>query len=437
MIKSTSASRYVALLSVGILAVTLSGCSAATTTTTPDTAAGYTAAECSADSTSADTLKVGTILPITGNLSFLNPPELAGAGLAVADINAAGGVNGSQACILATDSGDSTDLTVSTASASTLVDAGVSVVIGAASSSVSLNVVDTFTAAKIVQISGANTAATLSGYSPFYFRTAPPDTVQGSALGQLVTGDGNANVAFLVFNDTYGTGLRDSTQGAIEASGGTIVYGGTGTSQEFPAGQTTFSSEVTAAISSNPDAIVILAFDETKAIVPELVAQGWDMSKVYLSDGNTSDYSEVFEAGTLTGAQGTIPGAQANDAFKAELVKYFADVEGGELKDFSYGPETYDAVILAALAAVKGGATDSETIQANMAAVSGANGGEVCSTYADCIKLIADGKDIEYQGNSGVGPFNANNDPSSAFIGIFTYDETNAYVFQSAIEGAS
>jgi len=435
MFKSTSASRYVAVLSVGILAVTLSGCAGATTT--PDAAASYTAATCADGSTSADTFKVGTILPVTGNLAFLNPPELAGAGLAVSEINAAGGVGSAKACILATDSGDSTDLTISTASAATLVDGKVSVVIGAASSSVSLNVVDTFTAAKIVQISGANTAAKLSGYSPFYFRTAPPDTVQGSALGQLVTGDGNANVAFLVFNDTYGTGLRDSTQGAIEASGGKIVYGGTGTSQEFPAGQTTFSSEVTAAIASKPDAIVILAFDETKAIIPELVAQGWDMSKVYLSDGNTSDYSAAFEAGTMTGAQGTIPGAQANDEFKAKLVAYYKAVENGDLKDFSYGPETYDATILAALAAVKGGKTDSETIQANLAAVSGANGGEACTTYVDCVKLLKDGKDIQYKGNAGVGPFNMNNDPSSAFIGIFKYDATNAYKFQSAIEGKS
>jgi len=415
-------------------ALVLAGCAAGST---DSAAGGYAAADCPADSTSENTFKVGTILPITGSLAFLGPPEIAGVGLAVADINAAGGVNGTKACLVSTDSGDSSDMTVSTASAENLIAQKVSVVIGAASSSVSLNVVDSFTEAKIVEISPANTAATLSGYSPFYFRTAPPDTVQGSALGQLIVGDGNANVAFIVFNDAYGTGLRDSTAMAIEEGGGTVTYGANGAGQEFPPGQTTFSAEVTAAIASAPDAIVVIAFDETKAIIPELVAQGWDMSKVYFTDGNTGSFEKDFEPGTLAGAQGTIPGAKAEGTFKENMSAYWLAVQGEELTDWSYGAESYDATILAALAATAGGATDPVTIQENLAAVSGANGGEKCTTYADCVALLKDGKAIQYQGPSSVGPFNKNNDPSSAFVGIYKYDDKNVPAWVSAVEGKS
>jgi len=415
-------------------ALVLAGCAAGSTDSAEG---GYAAADCAADSTSENTFKVGTILPITGSLAFLGPPEIAGVGLAVADINAAGGVNGTKACLVSTDSGDSSDMTVSTASAENLIAQKVSVVIGAASSSVSLNVVDSFTEAEIVQISPANTAATLSGYSPFYFRTAPPDTVQGSALGQLIVGDGNANVAFIVFNDAYGTGLRDSTAMAIEEGGGTVTYGANGAGQEFPPGQTTFSAEVTAAIASAPDAIVVIAFDETKAIIPELVAQGWDMSKVYFTDGNTGSFEKDFEPGTLAGAQGTIPGAKAEGTFKENMSAYWLAVQGEELTDWSYGAESYDATILAALAATAGGATDPVTIQENLAAVSGANGGEKCTTYADCVALLKDGKAIQYQGPSSVGPFNKSNDPSSAFVGIYKYDDKNVPAWVSAVEGKS
>ena len=416
-------------------ALVLAGC-ASGSTTGGDTGS-YAAADCAADSTSENTFKVGTILPITGSLAFLGPPEIAGTGLAVADINAAGGVNGTKACLYSTDSGDSSDMTVSTASAEDLIKQKVSVVIGAASSSVSLNVVDSFTEAKIVEISPANTAAKLSGYSPFYFRTAPPDTVQGSALGQLIVGDGNANVAFIVFNDAYGTGLRDSTAMAVKEGGGMVTYGANGSGQEFPPGQTTFSAEVTAAIASAPDAIVVIAFDETKAIIPELVAQGWDMSKVYFTDGNTGSFEKDFEPGTLMDAQGTIPGAKAEGTFKDNMTAYWTAVQGEALTDWSYGAESYDATILAALAATKGGKTDPMTIQENLAAVSGANGGEKCTTYADCVALIKDGKDIQYQGPSGVGPFNKNNDPSSAFVGIYKYNDKNVPVWASAVEGKS
>ena len=123
----------------------------------------------------------------TGDLiwAYLGPPEIAGVGLAVSDINAAGGVDGTKACHDIQDSGDSTDMSVSTASAGTLIAGKPSMVVGAASSSVSLNVVDTFASNKVVEVSPANTAVDLSGYSPYYFRTAPPDTIQGNALGTL------------------------------------------------------------------------------------------------------------------------------------------------------------------------------------------------------------------------------------------------------------
>ena len=440
MIKSKHALRTAIVAGAGVIAVMLSGCASGggstATTTSAAAASSYTDAACASGASTDKSLVVGSILPITGSLAYLNPPELAGVGLAVSDINSAGGVDGKDACVLATDSGDSTDLTISTASAQKLIAAKVSVAIGAASSSVSLNVVDSFASAKIVQISPANTSAKLSGYGPFYFRTAPPDSVQGSALGQLITGDGNAKVAFLVFNDSYGTGLRDFTQKSIEASGGTVVYGGKGNGQEFPPGQTTFSSEVTAAKATKPDAIVILAFDETKSIIPELVAQGWTMPKTYLSDGNTADYSKDFEAGTLTDAQGTIPGAYPADDFKAKLVSWYKDTQNAALGDFSYAPEAYDATTLSALAALKAKSTVSADIQAQLAAVSGASGkGTKCKSYAECAPLVTAGTDIQYVGQSGVGPFNSHNEPSSAFIGIYKFDKDNKPVWQSAIEG--
>ena len=392
--------------------------------------------KCASGATSADTFKVGGILPLTGNLAFLGPPEVAGVGLAVSDINAAGGVNGAQACHDVLDSGDSTDLSISTASAGTLVAGKPSVVIGAASSSVSLNVVDTFADNKITEVSPANTAVDLSGYSPFYFRTAPPDGVQGNALGTLISQDGYTNIGFLVFNDTYGTGLRNAVEDTVVAAGGSCVYGCKGDGDEFPAGQTTFSAEVQAVTAANPDAIVVLAFDETKSIVPELAASGFDMTKTYYSDGNTADYTKDFEPGTLEGAQGTIPGADPDQGFKDRLVAWYQAANGEALTDFAYGAESYDATILAALAAAKGGANDSETVQKNFAAVSGATDGEECTTFADCLALIEGGSEIRYAGPSGIGPIDDENDPSSAFVGIYQFDANNKNVLSGTVEGS-
>jgi neutral amino acid transport system substrate-binding protein len=394
--------------------------------------------ECAGNATSANFFKVGGILPITGTLSALGPPEISGVGLAVSDINAAGGVNGADACHNILDSGDSTDLSIVQASANQLVRGEPSVVIGAASSSVSEAVIDTFTDAQITQVSPANTAVSLSGISPFYFRTAPPDGVQGSALGTLIAQDGNQRLAFIVFNDTYGTGLRDAVQTTFEGSGGECVYGCKGDGDEFPAGQTTFQAEVAAATGANPDAIVVLAFEETGNIVPELANSGFDMSRTYYTDGNTQTYEETLPPGILEGAKGTIPGADSSDEFKARFNEWYQLAEGSELSDYSYSAESYDATILAALAATLGGANDSATIQENYAAVSGAiEGSTECLSYTECVDLLADGTDIKYTGPSGIGPINEQNDPSSAFVGIYQFNAQNVNELIGTVEGFS
>ncbi|WP_454048430.1 ABC transporter substrate-binding protein [Cellulomonas sp. Marseille-Q8402] len=377
---------------------------------------------------SSSPLILGTLLPQTGTLAYLGPPEIAGVDLAVEEINEAGGVLGEDVEVVHADSSDADHAEVATQSVTDLLSQDVQVIIGAASSSVTLNVIDDITGAEVVQISPANTATSLSGYSDFYFRTAPPDTVQGAALGNLIVSDGRANVGILVFNDDYGTSLRDVVKTTVEDAGATVVYGNEG--EEFDPAASSFATDVTALMATSPDAVVVLAFEQTKQIIPELVAAGVDPSTIYMVDGNTADYSADFQPGTLEGAQGTIPGAFPSDDFQERLKGVNAD-----LTDYAYGPESYDATILAALAAVKGGGTDGPTIQANLAAVSGADGGEECTTFADCVELLDAGEDITYVGQAGIGPFNEDNDPSSAFIGVYQYGADNKNTWIEAVEG--
>jgi ABC-type branched-subunit amino acid transport system substrate-binding protein len=421
MTRTTYAARSVAL--IGALALTLAACSSSSAGPS-STASGSSAPA------SAGGVVVGTLLPQTGSLAFLGPPEIAGVNLAIKDINDAGGVLGSKITVEHADSSDGDHAEVATQSVTDLISKKVQVIIGAASSTVTLNVIDDVTAAKIVQISGANTATKLSGYSPFYFRTAPPDTVQGAALGSLIVSDKVKKLGILVFNDDYGTSLRDVVVKTVEESGVAVTYGKSG--QEFDPAASDFKNDVTAVLATQPDAVAIIAFDQTKQIIPDLVAAGFDASKLYLVDGNTSNYSKDFPAGTLKGAQGTIPGAFPTEEFQGRLKTI-----DPSLTDYSYAAESYDATILAALASVAGKGTDGVTIQKNMAAVSGANGGDECKSFKDCVALLNAGKAIQYKGQAGVGPFNAKNDPSSAYIGVYQYQDDNSYKFMKSLFGES
>jgi branched-chain amino acid transport system substrate-binding protein len=57
----------------------------------------------------------------------------------------------------------------------------------------------------------------------------------------------------------------------------------------------------------------------------------------------------------------------------------------------------------------------------------------------DCIRpdqAAAEGwQGIQYQGQTGIGPFNKNNDPSSANIGVYTFDKDNKPVFDHTQSG--
>ena len=72
----------------------------------------------------------------------------------------------------------------------------------------------------------------------------------------------------------------------------------------------------------------------------------------------------------------------------------------------------------------------------NLPAVSGTTGGEKCESYKDCVALIKDGKEIQYVGQSGIGPFNDDHDPGAASIGIYKFDAKNKPVFDHAQQGS-
>ena len=68
---------------------------------------------------------------------------------------------------------------------------------------------------------------------------------------------------------------------------------------------------------------------------------------LYLVDGNTGNaLGEKLPTGTLNGVKGTIPGAENTQDFKDALLAV-----DPKLIDYAYAPESYDAVVLTALAA--------------------------------------------------------------------------------------
>lgn len=377
-------------------------------------------------------LKIGGVLPLTGSLAFLSPPEIAGVDLAIADINAAGGVLGQPVEWDLQDSSDGDNPAIAPASATKLIDSGVDAIVGAAASGVTRLIIDQVTKAKVVQISMSNTAPDLSTWDDggYYFRTAPSDLLQGAIVGNQIVAAGKENVAIIYQQSPYGEGLVAKAKGTLEAAGATIV-----SELSFPEGESNFDTIVDQTVAAGADSLLVISYDEFKKIAPALEKKGFPGSDIFLVDGNLANYSDQGFASYLEGAKGTLPGGELNEDLKSRASALYLEKYGEELVEFSYLAETYDAVMLLALAAEQAKNDSGEAIAANMTSVS--TGGEKVTTFAEGLAAIKAGKDIDYEGFSGPIEFDENGDPTGASIGIYQYGSDGNYVFLEAVAGNS
>ena len=355
----------------------------------------------------------------------MGPPEFAGVQVAVDEINAAGGYKGKDVVKVDSDSGDGTP-DIAGASVDKLLAQNADVVIGAASSNVSKSVIDKITGEGVVQFSPANTASGFDTYADkgLYFRTAPSDVLQGKVVANLAVQDGNKNVAVLARQDFYGEGLAKSAAKNLEAAGATVAA-----NVLYNAEAENYTAEVNEIAAAKPDSIILVAFEETKKIIPQLIAKGLGPKdvKIYFVDGNLIDYTD--DKFDLTGVKGTAPtAAEPDPAFNKKLKAADPKVT----TTFTYGAESYDTVMMSALAALAAGDDSGEAIASELINIS--KDGTQCSGWEECSKLVEDGEDIDYEGKSGPADLDDTGSLVKGTIGINLF-KGNEYEQVDAVTG--
>ena len=127
--------------------------------------------------------------------------------------------------------------------------------------------------------------------------------------------------------------------------------------------------------------------------------------------------------------KGTAPSpANPDPAFNKELLKIDPKV-----KDFTYSTESYDAVMMSALAALAAKDDSGEAISKEIIKVS--KDGTQCSGWEECSKLVEDGEDIDYEGKSGPTDMNETGSLAKGTIGIYEYKKGNTYEKIDSVTG--
>jgi ABC-type branched-subunit amino acid transport system substrate-binding protein len=360
---------------------------------------------------------------------------VAGARLAVEDINAAGGVLGADVVLEEGDSGD-TNQDIANPEVDRLLAAGADAIIGAASSAVSKLVIDKITGNNVIHFSPANTSPDFTTYNDngLYFRTAPSDLLQGKVLADQVLAEGNETVAVLYRQESYGQGLADAFRENFEAAGGVVEP-----FTAYAVDTENFDAEVEAVVAADTDAIVIIGFAESANILTTMHERGVGPTSdknVWGVDGNIGGIgAELADPSIIAGMKGTEPSVDLS-AISDFTGRLDGAYEGGVGGVFAYGAETYDSIIIVALAALVAGTDDSIAIAAEINGVT--KDGETCTSFAECAEIIANGGDPDYDGQGGPYEFVDAGEPAAASFRIATYDggatpntDLDEYVFAS------
>lgn len=401
------------LILAGLSANFLTACVGGEQTVTPPTTETSAAPS---GTTGADGLKLGALLPATGDLSSIGQNMPIAAKLAVDIINACGGVNGKPVTLVVED--DQTDPTAGASAMTKLAEADkVAGVIGSFASSVSSAAIPIAVKNKVMLVSPGSTSpvfteqAQKGEFQGYWARTAPPDTYQAAALAALAAKKGLKNISTVVINNDYGVGFEKVFVESVAKNGGKILRADKPVRYDPKAA--TLDTEAGQAFAGKPNAVAAVLYADTgSALLQAAYKQGLTKGViVLLTDGV---YSEDFvkkvgkdEAGNsiIAGALGTVPGA--NGKSLEAFTKTWKEKSGKDVTAFV--PHTYDAAVLMMLAAEAAKANTGEGIQSKIREVAAGPGQEVTDP-CEALALVKAGKPINYQGASGNVDIDANGD---------------------------
>ena len=367
-------------------------------------------------SKSKGTIVIGVLAPFTGPSAQAGVSMMKGINLAVKEVNAAGGVNGKMLKIVTGDTvSDPTDA-VSAASKLINVD-HVQILIGPRTIT-GPAVLPKSEAAKVPEFIEGGSTVLDRNTDHYFFRVTPSDSQQGVAMAAYAVKMGYKSAALAFEQQPAAQTLKQPITDSFTKHGGKIVA-----VVDITPNQSSYRSEIQNLYASKPDVIFTQISAQTSSVFFPEVGQleGW---KTPFIGSNTFDSSDFFQAVGASIAQEPIYATQSTATAGAAVTHYtnayFKAYGTKQLANLS--PDCYDAVILAALAMTKSGATTGKAVADAVTEISNPPG-FVVSTYASGVRALKAGKKINYDGAAGNQDFDKYHNVFGPFA-VLRFDAT-------------
>ncbi len=303
--------------------------------------------------------KIGSIGPLTGPASSYGISAKQGAEVAVAEINANGGVAGYTLELLAAD--DQHDAEKAINAYGNLMDQGMQALVGAVTSVPCIAVTEESHNDGLLQVTPSASAAQAAQYDNC-FRICFTDPQQGQHMADYIYSQGITKCAVLYdVSDAYSSGIYEAFDEAYTALGGTIT-----TAESFATGDVDFKTQLTSIKNSGAEGLFMpfyyteVAYVANQSVdvgldLPMFGCDGWDGVIDQLNGDTTLVDGSVFLTPFFANATD-----EKTTAFVAAYQAAYNEVPD------QFAADGYDAVYAIAAALEKAGSTDNAALVAAM-----------------------------------------------------------------------
>lgn len=305
------------------------------------------------------TIKLGAILPISGQVSAYGTQSRDAILLAVEEINAKGGILGKKVEMIVEDDENMPDKTMNALKKLVAKDKVVGF-IGALTSKCTLAITKYSQAKKVIMITPTSTNDTVTDAGDYIFRSCYKDSFQGQVVAQFSYETLKAKRAAIIYDITndYSKGLTTNFTGKLKSLGGTVVA-----TESYSTGDKDFKAQLTKIKVANPDVLFIPDYYNTVSLIAKQVrAQGLNIPMVGADGWDEITNNAGDEVLTCYYCNHYHP--EANDPDVQKFVKKFAAKH--KITPNALAALAYDAAYILAESIQRAGSTNSDKIKVAM-----------------------------------------------------------------------
>ena len=403
------------VLTLGIFG-SITSCSQSESNTTPDSTPQVSTTV--TPQVSDGVFRLGLLLPESGPGAELGEPLIQVATDAINVVNVSGGILGRDIELVVRDEGNES-ATALAAVDDFISEFHIDALVGLMSSPIALSVLPRLVENKVGSCSPTATAVALASFpdNGLFVRTTPSDILASEAIAQVIEQTGVVETSIAYPDDPFGRSFVAEVRRSLSVQGISIIA-------EVAYDTTTADfAPIAEQLTADPNRVITLIGDSESG------------GRLLNSLLDTKSANKIIVNDALAHVD-LNSNANLDSDIRRELVGVAVDAFAGADSNTSISLPAFstaitDCINLLALAAISSKSDFAEEFMAQVPEVS--RGGSGCNVFEDCLALLQQSLNIDYNGITGLLDLDPNGDPSRAEFITFSFNDQGHSQFSERI----